>query len=280
MLDNITPIILTLNEAPNIGRTLEQLRWAQDIVVMDSYSDDDTLSIVEQFPQARIFQRKFDSLENQWNYALRETGIGTDWVLALDADYILTDELYNEISSLRPAAETAGYRVNFDYCIYGRALRGSAYPPVTVIYRRDKAHYRQDGHAHRVIVEGPVKQLVGRMLHDDWKPLSSWLRSQDSYMQLELHKLLSKDKSGLRLPDRIRKLRFVAPFFMLAFCLFAKRGILDGRPGLYYALQRMLAETLLSLYLINDDMTRDLAKQTDSKIPNAHTVMSGRGSDA
>lgn len=280
MLDNLTPIILTLNEAPNIGRTLERLRWAQDIVVVDSYSDDDTLSIVEQFPRARIFQRKFDSLENQWNYALRETGIGTDWVLALDADYILTDELYNEISSLRPAVETAGYRVNFDYCIYGRALRGSAYPPVTVIYRRGKAHYRQDGHAHRVVVEGPVMQLVGRMLHDDWKPLSSWLRSQDSYMQLELHKLLGKDEYGLRLPDRVRKLRVVAPFCMFAFCLFAKGGILDGRAGLYYALQRMLAEILLSLYLINDDMTHNLSKQTDGKIPNGHTVMPGRESDA
>lgn len=279
MLDSITPIILTLNEAPNIGRTLERLRWAPDIVVVDSYSSDDTLSIVGRFPQARSFQRKFDSLEGQWNFALNETEITTEWVLALDADYILTDELYNEIRALRPDEGVNGYRVNFDYCVYGRALRGSAYPPVTVIYRKEKAHYRQDGHAHRVVVEGGVSQLSGRMLHDDWKPLSSWLRSQDSYMQLELQKLSGKEQSNLRLPDRVRKLRFVAPFFIFVFCLFAKRGILDGRAGLYYALQRMLAETLLALYLINDDMMRDIERQTGRRVPNPEPVTPGSGLD-
>src|SRR5918912_3894122 len=102
MFEQITPIILTYNEAPNIGRTLEQLTWARDIVVVDSFSNDETLTIVSHFPQARLFQRKFDSLENQWNYALAETDIRTDWVLALDADYIATPKLLGEIQALDP----------------------------------------------------------------------------------------------------------------------------------------------------------------------------------
>src|SRR6266699_2830500 len=101
MLDHITPLILTYNEAPNIRRTLEQLRWARDIVVVDSFSDDETLEIVSSFPQARVFQRQFDSFASQCNFGLRETGIDSEWVLSLDADYILTPELIKEMAALK-----------------------------------------------------------------------------------------------------------------------------------------------------------------------------------
>src|SRR5436853_2457479 len=84
MLDSITPLILTYNEAANIGRTLEQLRWARDIVVVDSFSDDETVEIAGSFPHVRVFQRKFDNHGAQWNFGLSETGIATEWVLALD----------------------------------------------------------------------------------------------------------------------------------------------------------------------------------------------------
>ena len=101
MLDRITPLILTFNGVPNIARTLEQLRWARDIVVIDSFSDDETLEIVSRYPQARVLQRKFDSFAAQCNFGLRETGIESEWVLSLDADYVLTPELIEELASLR-----------------------------------------------------------------------------------------------------------------------------------------------------------------------------------
>ena len=85
MLNLITPLILTFNEAPNLARTLAQLFWARDITIIDSFSSDETLSIVSGFPQARIFQRKFDSFAGQCNFGLRETGITSEWVLSLDA---------------------------------------------------------------------------------------------------------------------------------------------------------------------------------------------------
>src|SRR5215510_832543 len=107
MLDQITPLILTYNEAPNIGRTLEQLRWARDIVVVDSFSADNTVEIASSFPQVRVLQRKFDSHEKQWNFGLQETGIATKWVLALDADYFVTDELVEELKSLVPDTQTS-----------------------------------------------------------------------------------------------------------------------------------------------------------------------------
>ena len=254
MLENITPLILTYNEAPNIGRTLEQLRWAREIVVVDSFSDDETLEIIASFPQARVVQRKFDNFAAQCNFGLTETGIATEWVLSLDADYELTPELVAEIAALKPVSDLAGLRARFTYCIFGRRLRSGIYPPVTVLFRKSKATFAQDGHAHRVMIDGKVEDLRAMVLHDDRKSLSGWFNSQARYTQLEARKVLGADRASLAWTDRVRQLRVVAPVAMLFYCLIVRGGILDGSAGFYYAFQRMLAELMLSLYLIEHDL--------------------------
>jgi glycosyltransferase involved in cell wall biosynthesis len=254
MLDQITPLILTYNEAPNIGRTLERLEWARDIVVVDSLSDDDTLKIVESFPQVRVFQRKFDTHLNQWSFGLKETGITSEWVLALDADYLFTSDLIEELKTLKPEPNTCGYRARFIYCVNGKPLKGSAYPPVTVLYRRDSAEYIQDGHTQRIEVKGEVRELASPILHDDRKSLAHWVRSQSRYMKLEAEKLNRARFDQLGWADRVRKARLFAPFLMFLYCLFVKGVILNGRVGIYYAFQRTFAEFMLSLYLFEQDL--------------------------
>ena len=96
MLNQITPLILTYNEAPNLGRTLDRLAWARDIVIVDSLSTDDTRAIAARYPSARVFDRAFTSHAEQWNFGLEQTGIKTDWVLALDADFVLTEDVIRE----------------------------------------------------------------------------------------------------------------------------------------------------------------------------------------
>jgi glycosyltransferase involved in cell wall biosynthesis len=254
VLDNVTPLVLTCNEAPNIGRTLEQLRWARDIVVVDSFSDDDTLNIVSAFPQARWFQRRFDSFAGQCNFGLSETDISTEWVLNLDADYILTPELVDEIGTLNPLDELTGFCARFVYCVQGRRLRSGIYPPVSVLFRKSKAFYRQDGHAHRVVLDGEIENLLSPILHDDRKPLSRWLQEQSRYTSLEATKLLSSDSGSLSWTDRVRCWRVIAPPAILLYCLIIRGGVLDGWAGFYYAFQRMMAELMLSLYLIDHDL--------------------------
>ena len=98
MLEKITPIILTYNEAPNIDRTLAKLTWAEKILVIDSHSTDNTIEILKTYPQVEIKCRKFDTHTKQWNYGLEQ--IESEWVLSLDADYSLSDELLEEISQI------------------------------------------------------------------------------------------------------------------------------------------------------------------------------------
>ncbi len=249
MLNQITPVILTYNEEANIARVLDALEWAKDIVVVDSYSTDETLSIIKNYPNVALFQRKFDRHTNQWNFAIVETDIKTDWVLALDADYVLTKKFIEEISALESSTVQA-YTATFRYCVFGKPLRGALYPPVTVLYQRENAHYTQDGHTQRINVPGLTSDLNEKILHDDRKPLLSWLRAQDRYMELEADAIHGAAFGAIGFNDRIRKLVFPAPPLTFFYCLVFKLGILDGWAGFYYATQRTVAELILSLKLI------------------------------
>ena len=250
-LETITPLILTYNEAPNIDRTLACLAWASQIVVIDSFSTDDTLAMVQRYPQVQVYQRAFDSFAEQCNFGL--THITTPWTLSLDADYQVSPTLVDEMRALPAEPGVDGFQVPLRYGIFGQPLRGSAMPPRTVLYRTAQATYVNDGHAHRVCVHGPVGQLQGSILHDDRKPLSHWLWSQNRYMALEVQKLTNTPNQELSLGDRLRKTRVLAPFVIGIYCLIVKGGIFDGWRGLYYAWQRMLAELLLAIRLIEQD---------------------------
>jgi glycosyltransferase involved in cell wall biosynthesis len=256
MLDRITPLILTRNEAPNIRNTLARLAWAREVVVVDSFSTDATLDALREFPNVRVVQRVFDSHARQWSFGLEQTGIATPWVLALDADYQVTAEVLAELRALQPTDGIDGYRARFRYCVDGVPLRGAAYPPVTVLYRRERASYVQDGHTQRISVRGHVAELRAPLLHDDRKPLADWVAAQQRYMRLEAEKLAAADRATLGAADKLRCLRVVAPFAMLFYCLFVRGAILDGRAGLYYAFQRAFAEMLLSLHLLHGDLAR------------------------
>lgn len=246
-LQDITPLILTYNEEPNIGRVLEKLRWAERIVVVDSDSTDRTAELASSFPQVRVLRRPFDNHVNQWNFGLDQ--VTTPWVLSLDADYVLSDALIDELTARAGTLELAGYYASFRYCIAGRALRGSLYPPRIVLFRRDRARYAADGHTQLLRVEGATGRLSGVIFHDDRKPLSAWLQAQQRYALLEVDKLTVTPVESLGRMDRIRRRKWLAPLLTPPYCLFAKRLILDGWPGIYYTLQRTYAELLLSLRL-------------------------------
>ena len=250
MLPQITPVLLTYNESPNIGRTLSMLAWARDIVIVDSGSDDDTLAIARQYPQVRVFERRFDEHALQWNFAIDETGIRTPWVWALDADYVLSPELVAELDRLQPPPGIVGFRTRFEYCIHGRRLRGSVYPTKVTLFRRDRGRFEQDGHTQRLEIEGPLATLAAPIRHDDRKSLARWLSSQAGYMQREAAKLLRTPSRELSAADRLRSTTVLGPLVMFFYCLLWKKNILDGRAGLFYTLQRTLAELILSAYLL------------------------------
>jgi glycosyltransferase involved in cell wall biosynthesis len=256
----ITPIVLTFNEEPNIARTLEQLRWARSVIVLDSFSTDATLELARRFDNVRVIQHRFVDFAQQWNFVLEQGGIETEWVLALDADYVLSEELVAELAELQPEADVGGYRCSFQYCIQGSPLRGSLYPPNTLLFRRRLGRYIQDGHAYRLtLATGRVVQLQGKIKHDDRKSLERWLISQEHYARIEVGKLRRTPLRALSWPDRIRRIPFAAPAIVPWYCLLIKGSALDGVSGLAYVAQRTVAELILSLMLVEERVS---ARQT------------------
>lgn len=249
-LDKVDVLILTWNEEANLERTLAALARFPRVTILDSGSTDRTLQIAVRHPNVLVCHRAFDTHSHQWNHGLRQCGLQADWVLALDADYVLTPQLVDELASLQPPAEVAGYVATFRYCIHGRALSASLYPPVTVLYRRAAGGYVQDGHTQRLRLDGKVTPLTGAILHDDRKPLAAWLAAQDRYARLECELLLATPWARLRWRDRLRRMTLVTPWLVPLYCLTIGRGLFDGLPGLLYAMQRGIAETILSVRLI------------------------------
>jgi glycosyltransferase involved in cell wall biosynthesis len=255
-LADITPVILTYNEEANIGRVLAKLSWAKDIVVVDSHSTDRTREIIGEFRNARVILHAFEDHAAQWKHAVTETSITSDWILTLDSDYILSEELIEELRRIEPDDDVAGWDASFRYFIHGRPLRTSIYPPRIVLCRRQRARFYQDGHTQRLAVTGSVRHLQNPVYHDDRKSLAHWVAAQDRYARLERTKLRMTPRAELGMADRLRTHAIVAPVAVLLHCLFVKRLILQGFPGWYYAYQRAAAELLLSLYLIEDRLSK------------------------
>jgi glycosyltransferase involved in cell wall biosynthesis len=249
MLADITPIVITRDESANIARTLACLTWAREVVVLDSGSSDDTLAKARQFPNVRIEARAFDHHAGQWNHAIANCGIATPWVLTLDADHCVEPELVDELRALDSNAPVAGYRIPFIYAIDGQRLRRSFYPAQVSLFRRERGHFRQEGHAQRLVLGDPIVDLEGAIVHDDRKPYAQWLASQRRYAALEAERLVQTPWSALRWRDRARRLRVLTPWLVPLYGLIVFGLWRDGRAGMRYVAERATAERLIAAAL-------------------------------
>ena len=264
MLEQITPLILTFNEAPNIERTLNQLTWAERSIVSDSFSTDETLEILSRFSNVEVFQRPFDTHANQWNYGLEKSN--ADWVLSLDADYIVSDALKKELDSLSLDEIISGYFIPFQYYVLGKPLRSSILPPRQALFRRELSSYVDDGHTQLLVGEGLSDRLTQPIIHDDRKPINRWFSSEMKYAKLEAKKLRELPVANLTLKDKIRKQKFLSPFLILFYCLILRGGLFDGWRGLYYVSQRVLAEILLGLTFAYEEFSFESSLSSESSL--------------
>ncbi len=255
----LTGIVLTFNEEDNIDRVLERLGWLQRIIVIDSFSTDATLSILTHYPNVEVYQKKFDSFANQCNYGL--TFFESEWVLSLDADYVLTEEFSEEVRQfVNQNNNIVAYFCRFHFLVFGQKLLNDNTTPRAVLFKKNFCSYYDDGHAHRLQINGVTGDFNTKILHDDRKPLSRWLNSQSKYSIQEIEKLLSTSNSELSFISKIRKTKVLAPFFVFFYCLFVQGLIFNGWRGWHYTLQRTIVEMLFSLRLIEQKITKQVTK--------------------
>lgn len=228
-MHSLSVIVITKNEAANIRACLESVSWADEIIVVDSGSQDDTVAICREFTP-HVYSHDWPGFGPQKNRAL---GYATkDWVLSLDADERVTPELRREIEEILSRKDLiAAYDIPrlSSYC--GRFMRHSGWHPdfVTRLFRRGSARFSDDLVHERLLVEGQTAQLGGMLLHHAYDDLEQVLRKLDHYSSAGAQMMHQRGRQATLSGAVLRGLwSFVRTYFFRA-------GFLDGREGFMLA---------------------------------------------
>ncbi len=217
--------ILTFNSERRIREVLDSVKGiADEIVVLDSGSQDRTVEIAEN-SGARIFFRKFDNFVNQKNHLL--SLCRGEWVLFIDDDEVVSDELAEEIKRLkREGAPADGYYLNVLTNYLGKWIRHAWYPDWHLrLARREKCQWVGDGVHESLKVNGKVGYLKGDLLHYSYESVSQHIKKIDLYTTLYARGAFEKEKSF----SFFKLLTSPAGSFIRRYIL--KRGFLDGFEG-------------------------------------------------
>ena len=267
---NVSVLVLTYNEASNIGDCLASVSWCDDVVVLDSFSTDETVELAEA-AGARVLQRPFDDFAGQRNWGLENGGFQHDWVLHLDADERVTPALQRELDAVSARPADAGgpvaYRVASKTMFRGEWLRRSGmYPTYQVRFGRLEAlTFEQVGHGQReTLAAEAVGTLAEPLLHYSFsKGLADWFARHNRYSTDEaLHAFERSsqrlDGRGLVAADPVRRRRALKalsfrlpfrPFLRFLYMYVVRGGVLDGRPGLEYCLMMATYEYMIGAKL-------------------------------
>jgi glycosyltransferase involved in cell wall biosynthesis len=227
---SLSVIVITRNAGATLKRCLDSVRWADEIVVLDSGSTDDTLAIAGEFTFKVEATGEWPGFGLQKNRALdRATG---DWVLSLDADEWVTPELRAEIEAAlaRPGA-AAAYRLPrlSSYC--GRPMRHSGWWPdyVVRLFRRGQARFSDDLVHERVISQGPRATLANPLMHEAVRSTEQVLDKINAYSSAGAENMWRAGKRGsLRAALWHGGWAFFRTYFV-------RLGFLDGREGFMLA---------------------------------------------
>ncbi|MDC0176781.1 glycosyltransferase family 2 protein [Polaribacter sp.] len=232
-MNKITAIIPTFNEEVNIEAALESVSFADEILVIDSYSIDNTVDIIEKkYPQVKLMQRLFDDFSNQKNYAIDKAS--NDWIFLLDADERLTHNLKDEIKSKLVntfSNDNIGYSFNRDFFFMDKHIKFGGYSNNKVIrlFNRQFCKYNGNLVHEKIIAKGNIGQIKEPIKHYSYKSFSEHLIKVQRYKELQAKELFIKGEKSSIFKILIKpKTRFLSHYFF-------KLGFLDGFHGFVIA---------------------------------------------
>lgn len=192
MTEKLSVLIPCFNNEDIIEACLQSVRWADEVVVCDSFSTDTTLDIARRYAD-RIIQREYGNSASQKNWAIPQ--VSNPWVLIVDTDERVPESLRAEIAkTLRDPGGHAAFRIPRANHVFGRWLRhGGSWPDYQIrLFRRDRARYQdREVHAH-MVVDGSVGTLEHPLLHFPHRSLGSFrrviLQRYTTWEAMEKHK--------------------------------------------------------------------------------------------
>lgn len=259
----ISVIILTKNEEQDLPECLENLRWCDDVHVLDSGSADKTLEIALEY-EVKTSYNEFSSFGQQRNFALDNLPLQYDWVLFLDADEVVTPSFVNEIKSAVEMAEndTAGFYCCWKMILEDRWLKYcDSFPKWQFrLLNKHKARFTDFGHGQKEgKVSGVIKYIKEPYLHYSFsKGWSQWIERHNKYSSLEaidrIHKRppfknIFSGNTSIRNPALKSWLSDVPGWPLLRFVqtYFFSLGFLEGSQGFIYCMNMSYHEFLIQI---------------------------------
>lgn len=258
---SLSVIILTYNEEINIEKCLKSLYgWVEEIFIVDSYSTDKTLELVKKYTD-KIYQHPFKNQSKQFNWALDNLLLKSEWIMRLDADEIVTlklqEELLNKLGSF--SKEIAGLYVKRRVYFMDKWVKHGGYYPIWLlrIWRKEKARCEERWmDEHIKITEGKALFMENDIIDDNKKNLGWWTAKHNNFATREAVEILNlkynflkhdKVESNLVGTQEQRKRwikeniyvntpLFLRPFLYFIYRYFFRFGFLDGKEGLIFHL--------------------------------------------
>lgn len=222
----VSVVIIAFNEEKNIRAALESARWADEIVVVDSFSTDSTVEICREYTE-KVYQEKWRGFSGQKSYAV---GLAkNDWVFVLDSDERFTGELRNEIAGLMlEGPSMSGYYVPRRNHFMGREIRHCGWSPDYSIrlFDRKKGVFKDRAVHEAVELSGEAGYLKAPMLHYTYSSISDYITRMDRYSALAAEEM---KKEGRRSGPPCMLFKPAFTFFKM---FLVRQGFRDGIHGL------------------------------------------------
>lgn len=224
MMQQLNALVLTYNEEDNIADCLDSISWVDRIIVVDSFSDDQTKKICQQYKNVDFYENEFIDFASQRNFGLEK--IKSDWVFVIDADERVTEELKGEIIENLRKPEAEGYEIARKNYFMDKWIKYCGwYPDYTL--RLFKTKYKYEGLVHESPqINGRIDRLESDFIHYTYKNLESYVAKMNQYAILGANKDFKKNKNTNILYV------FIRPIFEFIYIYIFRGGFLLGPQGL------------------------------------------------
>ena len=224
-MNKITAIIPTLNEEIHIEDAIQSVSFADEIIVIDSFSTDKTVELAQKH-NVKIIQREFDDFSTQKNFAIDKANC--QWIYILDADERVTPKLRKEIlENVENPKDCVGFNINRNFYFMGKKIKYSGWQNDKVVRLFSKEYCKYDGNVvhEKIIAIGKVGNLKNKINHFSYRSLEHFLNKSYRYKKMQAEQMhLQGEKSN------ILKI-LIKPFARFLKHYFIKLGFLDGFAG-------------------------------------------------
>jgi glycosyltransferase involved in cell wall biosynthesis len=247
----ITVIVSVKNEALNLPSCLDKLMRFNQIIVVDSGSTDDTLSIATAMG-AEVLQFVWDGkFPKKRNWALQNANLMHEWILFLDADEFVTTAFVNEVEIKTQDPNFNGYTIQFENYFMGKKLRYGYGFQKSALFRKSKGAYEKieedlwshldmEVHEHPII-GGKIGVINAKVIHKDFKTIEHYIAKHNAYSSWEAQRYLQLKETKNSVLSLNQKIKYgllttgLLPLVYFIGAYFLKLGFLDGKEGFYLA---------------------------------------------